>query len=154
MFIGDLLEPRAVLAKASGGTKRQVLSATADAAARLYGLDAQAVLDGLLEREAAGSTGVGYGVAIPHARIPGLDRTLGLFLKLESPVPFEAVDDQPVDLLFVLLSPDDGGVDHLRALARVSRLLRQADLRAQLRQARGAETVLALLGRDAQPSAA
>jgi PTS system nitrogen regulatory IIA component len=155
MFIGDLLDARAVWAKASGGTKRQVLSAAADAAARLFDLETQTVLDALLEREAAGSTGVGYGVAVPHARMPGLDRPRAMFIRLEAPVAFEALDGQPVDLLFVLLSPEDSGVDHLRALARISRLMRQAELRAQLRLARSPEAILALLGRDdAQPSAA
>ncbi len=155
MFIGDLLDARAVWAKASGGTTRQVLSAAADAAARLFDLEAQTVLDALLEREAAGSTGVGYGVAVPHARMPGLDRPRAMFIRLEAPVAFEALDGQPVDLLFVLLSPEDSGVDHLRALARISRLMRQAELRAQLRLARSPEAILALLGRDdAQPSAA
>lgn len=155
MFIGDLLDARAVWAKASGGTKRQVLAAAADAGARLFQLDAQMVLDALLEREAAGSTGVGYGVAVPHARIPGLDRPRAMFIRLEAPVAFEALDGQPVDLLFVLLSPEDSGVDHLRALARISRLMRQAELRAQLRLARSPEAILALLGRDdARPSAA
>jgi len=154
MNIGDLLEPRAIAPRAGGGGKRQILSVIADIAARNYGLDADVVLDALLEREAAGSTGVGQGVAVPHARLPGLDRVRGVFLRLEQPAGFESVDDQPVDLVFALFAPDDRNTEHLRALARVSRLLRQGDLRQQLRQARTAEAMHALLAREAQPSAA
>lgn len=154
MNIGDLLEPRAIAPRAGGGSKRQILSVIADIAARNYGLDADAVLDALLEREAAGSTGVGHGVAVPHARLPGLDRMRGVFVRLEQPTGFESVDDQPVDLVFALFAPTDRDTEHLRALARVSRLLRQGDLRQQLRQARTAEAMHVLLTREAQTSAA
>ncbi|HYE44865.1 MAG TPA: PTS IIA-like nitrogen regulatory protein PtsN [Caulobacter sp.] len=156
MAIRDILDPRAIAPRASGGTKRQVLSIIGDVAARTLGLDSETVLDALLEREAAGSTGVGGGVAVPHARIEGLDRMRAVFVRLETPIPFEAQDGQPVDLLFALLAPADTEADssHLRALAKVSRLMRRAELRAQLRQARSAEAILALLEREAQPSAA
>ncbi|MBI1404904.1 MAG: PTS IIA-like nitrogen regulatory protein PtsN [Caulobacter sp.] len=154
MNIGDFLDPRAVVPRASGGSKRQVFSVIADVAERTLGLDHGQVLEALLEREAAGSTGVGHGVAVPHARVEGLDRIRGIFVRLETPIAYEAVDGQPVDLLFALLAPPESGTEHLRALARVSRLMRQADLRAQLRQARTPETLLALLVRQAQPSAA
>lgn len=154
MNIGDLLEPRAIAPRAGGGSKRQVLSATADIAARNFGLDAGVVLDALLEREAAGSTGLGHGVAVPHARLPGLDRIRGVFMRLEQPTAFESVDDQPVDLVFALFAPVERDTQHLQALARVSRLLRQGDLRTQLRQARTAESIHALLAREARPSAA
>jgi PTS system nitrogen regulatory IIA component len=154
MNIGDLLDFRAVVPRASGGTKRQVLSVIADVAARTLNLDPAVVLEALLEREAAGSTGVGYGIAVPHARVEGLDRIRGVFVRLDQPIPYEAVDGQPVDLLFALLAPPAAGSDHLRALARVSRLMRQPDLRAQLRRARSPEAIQALLQREAQPSAA
>lgn len=154
MNIGDLLEPRAISPRAGGGSKRQVLSAIADVAARNYGLDAEVVLDALLEREAAGSTGVGHGVALPHARLAGLDRMRGVFLRLDQPTGFESVDDQPVDLVFALFAPLENNTEHLRALARVSRLLRQGELRQQLRQARTPDAILSLLAREAQPSAA
>jgi PTS system nitrogen regulatory IIA component len=154
MTIGDLLEPRAIAPRAGGGSKRQILSVIADVAARNYGLDADIVLDALLEREAAGSTGVGHGVALPHARLAGLDRMRGVFLRLEQPTNFESVDDQPVDLVFALFAPPDSNTEHLRALARVSRLLRQGDLRQQLRQARTPDAILSLLAREARPSAA
>jgi PTS system nitrogen regulatory IIA component len=97
----------------------------------------------------AGSTGVGHGVAAPHARLAGLSRLRGVFVRLEQPVDFDSVDDQPVDLIFALFAPKEAaGVEHLRALARVSRVMRQADLREQLRQARTADAVLALLVQD------
>jgi PTS system nitrogen regulatory IIA component len=154
MNLGDLLDLRAISPRVGGSSKRQVLSVVADIAARSFGLKADAVLDALLEREAAGSTGVGAGVAVPHARLEGLDRMRGVFVRLEQPVPFEAVDDQPVDLLFALFAPKGASSEHLRALARVSRLLRQSDFREQLRQAKTADAIHVLLVREAQPSAA
>lgn len=155
MNIGQLLDPRAIVPRASGGTKRQVLSVIADVAARTWGLDATVVLDALLEREAAGSTGIGHGVAVPHARLNGVGQMHAVFIRLETPIAYEAVDGAKVDLLFALLAPSaDAGAEHLRALARVSRLMRQPDLRAQLRQARSAEMILSMLEREAQPSAA
>lgn len=154
MNIGELLEPRAIAPRAGGGSKRQVLSALADIAARSFGLEASQVLDALLEREAAGSTGVGHGVAVPHARLPGLTRMRAVFMRLEQPTPFESVDDQPVDLVFALFAPTEADTEHLRTLARVSRLLRQGDLRQQIRQARTAESIHALLARESQSTAA
>jgi PTS system nitrogen regulatory IIA component len=154
MNIGDLLEPRAIAPRAGGGSKRQVLAAVADIAARNFGLNAEEVLDALLEREAAGSTGVGHGVAVPHARLKGLTRMRGLFMRLEQPTPFESVDELPVDLVFALFAPIDCDTEHLRALARVSRLLRQGDLRQRLRQARTAESIYTLLAHEPQSTAA
>lgn len=154
MNIDDLLDVRAIAPRVSGASKRQVLSVISDVASRCFRLDEAQVLDALLEREAAGSTGVGYGVAVPHARVEGLDRIRGIFVRLETPIDFGAVDEQPVDLLFALLAPANAVSEHLRALARVSRLLRQPDLRQVLRQAKTAEAIYALLGREAQPSAA
>ncbi|MBX3484347.1 PTS IIA-like nitrogen regulatory protein PtsN [Phenylobacterium sp.] len=154
MNIGDLLDRTAISTRVSAGNKKKALAVIAEIAARNFGLDAGGVLDALAEREAAGSTGVGHGVAVPHARLEGLERMRGVFVRLEAPVEFEAVDDQPVDLLFALFAPKDAGADHLRALARVSRLLRQGDLREQLRKARTADAVHALLVQDAHRPAA
>lgn len=148
MNIGDLLDRTAISLRVSASNKRQVLAVVAEIAARKLGLDAGDILDALVEREAAGSTGVGHGVAAPHARLDGLDRMRGVFVRLEQPVEFDAVDDKPVDLIFALFAPKDAGADHLRALARVSRLLRQAELREQLRQARTADAIYALLVQD------
>ncbi|MGA0605759.1 PTS IIA-like nitrogen regulatory protein PtsN [Phenylobacterium sp. VNQ135] len=151
MNIGDLLDRTAISLRVSASSKRQVLAVVAEIAARKLGLDAGDILDALIEREAAGSTGVGHGVAAPHARLEGLERMRGVFVRLEQPVEFDAVDDQPVDLIFALFAPKDAGADHLRALARVSRLLRQAELREQLRQARTADAIYALLVQDNGP---
>jgi nitrogen PTS system EIIA component len=154
MDIGDLLDRHAIIPRVTATSKRQALSVAAEVAARLYGLKAGEVLDTLLSREEEGSTGLGVGVAVPHARLKGLDRVRGIFIRLESPVPFEAVDDQPVDLLFVLLAPAEARTEHLRALARISRALRRPGLREQLRQARAQDALHALLVQDATPSAA
>ena len=154
MNLGNLLDLRAISPRVGGSSKRQVLSVIADIAARSFGLPSEPVLDALLEREAAGSTGVGHGVAVPHARLEGIDRMRAVFVRLEHPVPFEAVDDQPVDLLFALFAPKGSSSEHLRALARVSRLLRQPEIREQLRQAKTAEAIHLLLVQEARPSAA
>ncbi len=154
MNIESLLDRRAITPKVSASSKRQALSLVAEMAARRFDLDAGEVLDALLAREAVGSTGVGSGVAVPHARLKALDRMRGVFLRLEAPVDFDAVDDQPVDLIFALLAPEAAGSEHLQALARVARLLRRADLREQLRQAHSADAVYALLAQPASPSAA
>lgn len=152
--LGELLERGAISPRVSAASKRQALSVISEIAARTFGLKAAEVFDALMEREAAGSTGVGHGVAVPHARLAGVERLRGVFVRLEQPIEFDALDDKPVDLLFALFSPPSSGSDHLRALARVSRALRQSELREQLRQARGADAVRALLTQEARPSAA
>jgi len=149
MQIGELLDRNAIALRISAANKRKALAVIAEIAARNFGLDAGDILDALTEREQAGSTGVGHGVAAPHARLEGLGRMRGVFVRLEHPVEFESVDDQPVDLIFALFAPKEAaGVEHLRALARVSRMLRQAELREQLRQARTADAIHALLVQD------
>ena len=149
MQIGDLLDRNAIALRVSAPNKRQALALIAEIAARNFGLDAGDVLDALAEREQAGSTGVGHGVAAPHARLAGLNRLRGVFVRLDHAVEFESVDDQPVDLIFALFAPKDStGVEHLRELARVSRILRQSQLRQQLRQARTADAIHALLVQD------
>jgi PTS system nitrogen regulatory IIA component len=155
--IGDLLDRNAIALRVSAANKRQALAVIAEIAARKFGLDAGDILDALTEREIAGSTGVGHGVAAPHARLDELDRIRAVFVRLEHPVEFESVDDQPVDLMFALFAPKAASTEHLRALARVSRLLRQPQVREQLRQAHSADAIHALLVQDAdtaRPSAA
>ncbi len=153
MQIGDILDRGGITPRASVPNKRHALALVADIAARNFGLDSSVVLDALSEREAAGSTGVGYGVAVPHARLEGLTRMRGVFVRLDQPIDFGSVDDQPVDLVFALFAPPTSSTEHLRALARVSRLLRQGDLREHLRQARTVDAVHALLVQE-RPSAA
>jgi len=154
MDIGDLLDRSAIALRVSAGDKRQALSVIAEIAGRTLKLKPALVLEGLLKREEIGSTGVGYGVATPHTHVQGLSRMRGIFVRLESPVEFGAVDDQPVDLLFALLAPPDAASQHLRNLAKVSRVLRQADVREQLRQASSADAIRAILVRDSRQTAA
>jgi PTS system nitrogen regulatory IIA component len=152
--IGDILDRNAIAIRVKAADKRQALSRVAELAARNFGLDAAAAFEALVEREQAGSTGVGHGVAAPHARIEGVERMRGVFIRLEHPVDFEAIDDQPVDLVFALFAPPQAGAEHLRALARVSRLMRHVELREHLRKARSADAIHALLAQEARPSAA
>ncbi|MDB5479536.1 MAG: ptsN [Caulobacteraceae bacterium] len=153
-MIGDLLASGSIAPRLTAATKRQVLSTISEIAARTFRLKAARVFDALTEREALGPTGVGHGVAIPHARVEGLDRMRGIFVRVTPPIDFGAVDDKPVDLVFAILSPASSGSEHLRALARVARALRSAEIRSQLRQASGVDAIRAVLVRDARPSAA
>lgn len=154
MVIGGMLSRSGVAARVHVNSKRQALSTAAEVAARVTGLKAEDIFAALSEREQAGSTGVGHGVALPHAHVPGVERLTAVFLRLEEPVPFDAVDGRPVDLICALLAPEEAGAEHLQALAKVSRLLRQRELREQLRQAQAADAIYALLVREAKPSAA
>lgn len=152
MDIGDLLAPEGVMLRGGASSKRQALHAVAEAAAHALGLEEGRVFDALMEREALGSTGLGSGVAVPHARLSGVSRVTGVFLRLETPVAYEAVDDRPVDLLFALFAPPKDGAEHLRALAAVSRALRSPELREQLRQARTIDAIRALFVNNAAPA--
>ena len=153
-MIGDLLSAGAICPRVTATNKRQVLSVISEVAARVHRLKAGVVFDALLQREATGSTGVGHGVAIPHALVYGIDRIHGVFVRLKPAIDYAAVDDEPVDLVFALLAPPSDAADHLRSLARTARALRSADLRRQLRSANGADALRALLSREARPNAA
>ncbi|MEH6664931.1 MAG: PTS sugar transporter subunit IIA [Brevundimonas sp.] len=154
MDIGELLAPDGIVMHGGASSKRQALNMVADAAAGVLGLDHGRILEALMEREALGSTGLGGGVAAPHARLAGLTRVTGVFVRLDSPVAFDAVDDRPVDLLFGLFAPPESGAEHLRALAAVSRLLRSPEMREQLRKARTADAINALFVRETPVKAA
>jgi len=145
MEISDLLAPEAVLASLKAHGKKQLLQEMAERAAKLTGLSDRRIFETLIERERLGSTGMGQGIAIPHGRIAGLPKIMGLFARLETPIAYEAVDDQPVDLVFLLLAPEGAGADHLKALARVSRLLRNKATCEKLRAASKPEVLYALL---------
>lgn len=145
MEIADLVTPESVVFDLRAGSKKQVLQELARLAAARTGLHERVVFDVLLERERLGSTGVGDGVAIPHGRIAELERLGGLFARLKQPVEFDAVDGKPVDLVFLLLAPQSAGADHLKALSRISRLLRDKEMREKLRGARSADALFALL---------
>lgn len=154
MIIADLITPQSVIANFRVGSKKQALQELAKKAALLVGQPEKLVFDVLSERERLGTTGVGLGIAIPHGKLPGLDRMTGLFARLDRPVDFEAIDNQPVDLIFLLLAPEDAGADHLKALARVSRLLRDRAVCAKLRGTDNADALYALLTDDRASDAA
>ncbi len=145
MEIGDLLGPDSVLAKLRVGSKKQALQELAKRAAAITRLPERQIFDVILERERLGTTGVGGGIAIPHGRLPKLDRIYGIFARLEQPIDFESIDEQPVDLIFMLLAPEAAGADHLKALARVSRMLRDRATTEKLRGSDNAEALYALL---------
>jgi nitrogen PTS system EIIA component len=150
MPLTDLVAPNAILPALKVNSKKQVLHELAARAAVLSGQNGRAIFDILVQREKLGSTAVGNGIAIPHGKMPGLTRLFGLFARLDRPVDFEALDNQPVDLVFLLLAPEGAGADHLKALARIARLLRDPSIAHKLRGARDAESLYAVL---AMPSA-
>lgn len=133
MELSSILKPEAVKAIGTMSSKKRLFQHLGEVAAATYGLSASDAVDALQERESLGPTGVGHGVALPHARLEGLTEVVGAFLRLEKPLDFEAVDRQPVDLVFALFAPMDSGVDHLKALALVSRTMRDPAICAKLR---------------------
>jgi PTS system nitrogen regulatory IIA component len=145
MHLADFLDCDAIKTALPGGNKRSLMKQLADLAAQRLGIDAGAVLAGLNEREQLGSTGFGQGVAIPHAKIDGLGRIYSLFARLSEPVDYKAIDGRPVDLIFLLLSPPDAGAEHLKALASISRVTRDAATLERLRGARSRDALAALL---------
>ena len=154
MTLTDLVAPNAVIPALKVNNKKQALQELAARAAELAGQSERAILEILQQREKLGSTAVGSGVAIPHGKLPKLGRLFGLFARLERPIDFEALDGQPVDLIFLLLAPEAAGADHLKALARVARLLRDPDVARKLRESRDADAVYAVLAMPAASSAA
>ena len=154
MEISDILSLQGVLANLKAGSKKQLLQELAAVAANETGIHERTIFDVLLERERLGSTGVGKGIAIPHGKHSDIDRLYGVFARLPSAVDFEAIDEQPVDLIFLLLAPADAGADHLKALARISRLLRADDVCTRLRGSEHAEALFALLTQTAETPAA
>lgn len=144
MKISDILAQDAVLHNVKAKSKKQLLTELAKLAAKKTGLDETGVLDALIERERLGTTGIGLGVALPHTRLPKLKKIFCGFITSE-PVDFDAVDNKPVDLAFVLLVPEEAGADHLKALARLSRLLRNEDTVNALRKAESAKELYKLV---------
>jgi nitrogen PTS system EIIA component len=145
MLLTDLVAPNAVMPALKVNSKKQALQELAAKAAQLTGQSERAVLEVLMQREKLGSTGVGNGIAIPHGKLANLAKLFGLFARLDRPVDFEALDGQAVDLVFLLLAPETAGADHLKALARVARLLRDPDVARKLRDSRDAEAIYAVL---------
>jgi PTS system nitrogen regulatory IIA component len=145
MPLADLVAPNAVIPALKVNSKKQALQELAAKAAELSGQNERVIFDILMQREKLGSTGVGNGIAIPHGKLPKLSKLFGLFARLERPIDFEALDGQPVDLVLLLLAPEGAGADHLKALARVARLLRDSEVARKLRQSRDAEALYAVL---------
>jgi len=145
MKISDLLQPSAVIVAPKAQGKKQLLQELATRAAQVTRLSDRKILETLTERERLGTTGVGQGIAIPHGRIADLKEIVGVFARLDTPLDYDAVDNQPVDLVFMLLAPEGAGADHLKALARVSRLLRNQQVTEKLRAAKSAEAIYAIL---------
>ena len=154
MDVVELLNPQSIVANLKVSGKKQALQELAKRAARLTGQPERTIFNVLVERERLGTTGVGHGIAIPHGKLPELDRLHALFARLETPIDFDAIDEQPVDLICVLLAPETAGADHLKALARVSRLLRDSAVCEKLRGADSAEAIHALISESATSHAA
>lgn len=155
MEIADLLiGPDAVLANAKATGKKSLLAELAHRAAGLYGIDERRLLDLLIERERLGSTGIGGGIAIPHGRMAGISCPRGLFARVAAPIDFDAIDERPIDIAFLLIAPEGAGADHLKALARVSRLLRDRALVDKLRATESADALYALLVEPVQAQSA
>jgi len=145
MEIRDILQPESVMSGLKVANKKQALQEMARQASLVAGVNERRIFETLLERERLGTTGVGNGIAIPHGKLSELNRLYGVFARLEKPIDFDAIDEQPVDLVFLLLAPEGAGADHLKALARVSRLLRDAPTCEKLRGAKTADGLYLLL---------
>lgn len=152
-MLSDLLAPGAVLSSLKVNSKKQAIQELAEKAAELTGLPEREVFETLLQRERLGSTGVGNGIAIPHGKLPKIGRLFGLFARLDRPIDFDSLDSEPVDLVFLLLAPEAAGADHLKALARVARVLRDPQTAAKLRATRDATALHALLTQSTEKAA-
>ena len=133
MDLSDLVTQKSILPVLKAGSKKQLMQILAEKAAEISGLPERDIFDTIMQREKLGSTGVGNGIAIPHGKLKSIKSITGIFARLESPVDFEALDDEPVDLVFLLLAPETAGADHLKALSRIARILREPDMVAKLR---------------------
>lgn len=154
MDLGDLIRPEGVIASLKVKNKKHALQELAAKASKLTGIDAGQIFETLLQRERLGSTGIGSGIAIPHGRIEGLQQIVSVFARLEEPIPFDSLDEEPVELVFLLLAPEHAGADHLKALARISRVLRDPKAIANLKASRDRAALYAVLTEPATSHAA
>jgi len=154
MELIELIDSDSVVANLRVTSKKQALQDLARRAGEITGVDERKVFDVLMERERLGTTGVGSGIAIPHGKLSELEKIHGIFARLEKPVDFQAIDDHPVDLIFVLLAPEEAGADHLKALARVSRLLRDDDVCKKLRATAESDALFGILSEPQESRAA
>lgn len=154
MQLNDLLNTDGIVSSLKVSSKKQALQELSQAAGRVTGLAARDIFETLLQRERLGSTGLGQGIAIPHGKMEDLNRLYGIFARLDTPIDFDAMDNQPVDIIFLLLAPESAGADHLKALARVSRLLRDPSIVAKLRGSNDRSALYAILTEPAASHAA
>lgn len=154
MALADLIAQNAVLPALKANSKKQLLQEMSAKAASLTGLPEREIFDVILQRERLGSTGVGNGIAIPHGKMPHLDQIVGVFARLEQPVDFEALDDEPVDLVVLLLAPEGAGADHLKALSRIARVMRDGDLVEKMRATDDAASLYTFLSNSQASNAA
>jgi PTS system nitrogen regulatory IIA component len=154
MALADILHADGILPSLRAQTKKQLLIELAACASKLTGIPEREIFEVVLQREKLGSTGVGGGIAIPHGKLKSLDRITGVFARLDTPVDFESLDDQPVDLVFMLLAPEGAGADHLKALSRIARVLRDPDLVARLRASDTVSAISACLNHERTSNAA
>ena len=154
MTLDSIIDDQSVLANVKAQNKKQLLLELSQVLAARTAIDHRVIFETLLTREKLGSTGIGQGIAIPHGKVPTLSRVYGLFARLATPIEFESVDGQPVDLVFVLLAPEHAGADHLKALAKISRLLRDPAVVAKLRGTDEAESLYAILTEPAASASA
>ena len=154
MALADLLQQDAIIPSLKVNSKKQLLQELAAKAAKLTGVPEREIFDVIVQRERLGSTGVGHGIAIPHGKLTAISQIVGLFARLDAPVDFEALDDEPVDLVFLLLAPEGAGADHLKALSRIARVLRDQDLVTKLRATDSASAIYAFLNEEQASNAA
>ncbi|ACP23819.1 predicted phosphotransferase system, phosphoenolpyruvate-dependent sugar EIIA 2 [Sinorhizobium fredii NGR234] len=154
MALAGLLHQNAIIPAMRANSKKQLLLELAAKASKLTGLPEREIFDVILQRERLGSTGVGNGIAIPHGKLGNLSSLVGIFARLDTPVDFEALDDQPVDLVFLLLAPEGAGADHLKALSRIARVLRDHDMVTRIRATDSASAIYMLLNEDTTSHAA
>ena len=154
MSLHDILTPDSVIPALRVNTKKQALQELSERAASVSGLAAREIFDALLQRERLGSTGVGDGIAIPHGKLAKCGRIFGIFARLERPIDFDALDGLPVDLMFLLIAPENAGADHLKALAMIARALRNPSLAAKLRATRDASALYSLMAMSPKSNAA
>lgn len=154
MDLSDLITPYGVIPSLRASNKKQALQVLSDRAADLTGLSGVEIYNTLIQRERLGSTGVGAGIAIPHGKLPNLRNAVGVFARLDEPVDFDAIDEEPVDIIMLLLAPENAGADHLKALARISRLLRDPKSVEKLRGCRDRSAIYAVLTEKAASHAA
>ena len=145
MDLSDLVTQKSIMPSVKVASKKQLLQVLSEKAAEIIGLSERDIFDTIMQREKLGSTGVGNGIAIPHGKLKNVGSITGIFARLETPVDFEALDDEPVDLVFMLLAPETAGADHLKALSRIARILREPEMVSKLRATKDASALFAFL---------